>query len=92
MDAVRGEAAAGGTEWAWRLAMADRACCCTARPVVVVVLPPTADRPHPTDLLLCGHHFHAARPALVAAGARVYGADGPLIGDAEEHGDPVQVG
>jgi len=54
----------------WRaLSMAERACCCPARPVVVVVIPPAAGRDHPTDLLLCGHHYRAARAALAAVGA-----------------------
>lgn len=32
------------------------ACCCPARAMVQVVMPPTAARPHETDMLLCGHH------------------------------------
>jgi hypothetical protein len=48
-----------------------RSCCCPARPVVRVTMPPTADRPHPVDLWLCGHHYRASLAALVAAGARV---------------------
>ena len=34
-------------------------------------MPPTAARPHETDLLLCGHHYRASRTALAAAGAVV---------------------
>lgn len=49
----------------------DQACCCVARAVVRVVMPPTPDRPHETELLLCGHHYRVARGALAAAGARV---------------------
>jgi hypothetical protein len=55
-----------------RHVMADRACCCPARPVVTVIVPPAPGRPHPVDLLLCGHHFRASRAALAAAGAAVY--------------------
>lgn len=51
---------------------ADRACCCPAYPVVRVVMPPTPQRPHRTDLLLCGHHYRVSRKALAAAGAAVY--------------------
>jgi hypothetical protein len=47
------------------------ACCCPARAMVQVVMPPTAARPHETDLLLCGHHYRASRTALAAAGAVV---------------------
>lgn len=50
---------------------ADPACCCPAWPVVQVIMPATADRPHETDLLLCAHHYRASRRALDAAGAVV---------------------
>ena len=61
------------------LEVAARACCCPARPVVTVVMPPTASRPHPVDLLLCGHHFRVSQAALQAAGAAVYDETGLLI-------------
>ncbi len=47
------------------------ACCCPARPVVQVIMPPTATRPHRTELLLCGHHYRVSRQALAAAHATV---------------------
>ena len=47
------------------------ACCCPANPVVRVVMPAIAARPHPTELLLCGHHYRVSREALAAAGATV---------------------
>jgi hypothetical protein len=47
------------------------ACCCPARPVVRVIMPATAERTHPVDLWLCGHHFRASLQALLAAGATV---------------------
>jgi hypothetical protein len=50
---------------------ADQACCCVARAVVRVVMPPAPGRPHETELLLCGHHYRASRAALAAAHARV---------------------
>ena len=53
---------------AWR---EDRACCCPAQPVVRVIMPPTPQRPHSVDLLLCGHHYRVSRPALAAARARI---------------------
>jgi hypothetical protein len=49
----------------------DQACCCVARAVVRVVLPPAPGRPHETELLLCGHHYRVSRDALAAAHARV---------------------
>ncbi len=50
-------------------AAGDRSCCCPARPQVKAMMPPTADRPHPVDLWLCGHHYRLSRAALEAAGA-----------------------
>jgi hypothetical protein len=32
-------------------------------------MPPTADRPHEVELLLCGHHFRRSQWTLAAAGA-----------------------
>lgn len=49
----------------------SRACCCPARPVVKVIMPPTADRPRPVDLWLCGHHYRASFAALQLVGARI---------------------
>jgi hypothetical protein len=68
----------------WRAARhASRACCCPARPVVVAVIPPAPGRPRPTDLLLCGHHYRVARPALTVADAMVLDLDGvPVTGPA----------
>jgi hypothetical protein len=55
---------------------AERACCCPAKPAVVAVLPPGPGRDHPTDLLLCGHHYRASRQALELAGATVLAEGG----------------
>ena len=49
-----------------------QACCCPARPMFKVVMPPTATRPRPVDLWLCGHHYLASRAALKSAGAQVH--------------------
>jgi hypothetical protein len=61
------------------LRVGERACCCTAWPVVRVVMPATANRPDPVDLLLCGHHYRAGQGALRTAGAAVYDEKGALI-------------
>lgn len=68
----------------WRAARrSDRACCCPAGPAVIAIMPPVPGRPHPTDLLLCGHHYRAYREALAAAGATLLDLDGlPVAGDA----------
>jgi hypothetical protein len=50
---------------------AGRACCCPAKAMVRVTMPPTQARPHHTDLLLCGHHYRVSRQSLAGAGARV---------------------
>ena len=69
----------------WRaLSTAERACCCPAKPVVVVVVPPTAGRDHPTDLLLCGHHYRAARAVLAAAHALAFDRAGRLVSQAAQ--------
>jgi hypothetical protein len=62
--------------WRASLRRADRACCCPARPSVVVIMPPTADRGRPADLLLCGHHFRVHEYALARAGAAVFDVNG----------------
>ena len=49
--------------------MSDTACCCPSRPVVGVLMPPTSDRPHPVELLMCGHHFRLSQWTLAATGA-----------------------
>ena len=64
------------------LTVADRSCCCAARPAVTVIMPPAPGRLHPVDLLLCGHHYQAGRAALRAAGATVY----------DEAGVPIMTG
>ena len=47
--------------------MDDRACCCSARPVVRVLMPATPSRPYRVELLLCGHHFRLSQWTLAAA-------------------------
>ena len=64
------------------IGVAERACCCPARPVIRAVMPATASRPEPVDLLLCGHHYRASLAALLAAGAAVYDDRGVLIAGA----------
>jgi hypothetical protein len=49
----------------------DRACCCPAQPVVRAIIPPSPQRRHSVDLLLCGHHYRVSRQALAAARARI---------------------
>jgi hypothetical protein len=55
------------------------ACCCPANPVVRVVMPATAARPHRTELLLCGHHYRVSCQALAAANATVTELLGPEV-------------
>jgi hypothetical protein len=66
-------------DWRGPRALGDRACCCPARPVVRVLMPPTPARPHPVDLLLCGHHYRVSRAALAAAGAVVFDDTGEIV-------------
>ena len=62
-------------KWRSLVTSASQACCCPARPAVVVLMPPALGRPHRTDLLLCRHHYRASRQALTAAGATVLDPD-----------------
>jgi hypothetical protein len=73
------------------LDLGNRACCCPARPVMRVLIPPAPARPHSSDLLLCGHHYRASRAALAAAGAVIMDdrRNGGTIVTAHEPGDPV---
>jgi hypothetical protein len=59
--------------------LADRSCCCPARPVVRVISPATSERPHSVDLLLCGHHYLASRAALAAANAVAIDETGAVL-------------
>ena len=69
----------------------DRACCCPARPVVRVIMPPAPGRAHPVDLLLCGHHYRTSRVALAATGAAIEGLPGRAgAAQAALLGDPHQ--
>jgi len=71
--------------------LADQACCCVARAVVRVVMPPTAGRPHETELLLCSHHYRISRAALAAAHATVSELPGSAADAAAWfHDDPGQ--
>lgn len=71
------------------LRSAGRACCCPARPAVVVIMPPAPGRPHLTELLLCGHHCRVSQMALAVAGATAFSTDGiPLTLGHEAAGPP----
>ena len=65
--------------WSGPPRLAGPSCCCPARPVVKVLLPPAPARPHPVDLLLCGHHYLVSRAALVSAGAAVIDQTGAVV-------------
>ncbi|HEY5354816.1 MAG TPA: hypothetical protein VIK57_20415 [Streptosporangiaceae bacterium] len=68
----------------WRaLRFADRACCCAARPATVVIMSPAPGRSHPTDLLLCGHHYRASQMALAVAGTAVFTVAGDPVTSAD---------
>jgi len=69
----------------------ERACCCPARPMVTVMMPPIPGRPYPIDLLLCGHHYRVSQAALRAAGVTVYDQAGaPITGGVSDHQDSRQ--
>ncbi len=72
------------------LPVTARACCCPARPVVTVVMPPAPGRPHRVDLLLCGHHYHVSQEALSAAGAADYDQTGALVAAGATRPEPAE--
>ena len=71
--------------------LGDRACCCPARPVVRVRIPPAPARRHSVDLLLCGHHYRTSCAALAAAGAVIMDdrRSSGTIATEYELGDPM---
>ena len=75
----RAKAADEQAAWSGPPPLADRSCCCPARPVVKVLIPPSSARPHPVDLLLCGHHYLATRGALAAVNAVAMDETGSLL-------------
>ncbi len=86
-----GTAPEDGAAWSRRPDLGDRACCCPARPVVRVLIPPASARPHSVDLLLCGHHYRASCAALAAAGAVIMDdrrGGGTIVAE-YELGDPL---
>jgi hypothetical protein len=69
----------------WRaVSLASRACCCPSRPAVIAIMPASPDRPHATELLLCGHHYRRSRRALAAAGATVLDPNGVRVSPQQE--------
>jgi hypothetical protein len=58
--------------------MDNQSCCCPSRAVARVVMPPTAERPHEVELLLCGHHLRLSQGTLAAAGAEISVMPGEL--------------
>ena len=48
---------------------------------MIAVMPPAPGRPHPTDLLLCWHHYRACRQGLTAGGATIIRMDGTAVAD-----------
>lgn len=72
----------------WRSArLAEHACCCSATPAVIAVMPAAPSRPHETELLLCAHHYRVSQHALDRAGATALNVGGRPV-----DGDPWSVG
>lgn len=61
--------------------LADRGCCCLAKPVVVAVMPSTGHDQQPVDIHLCAHHYRLSRTALAEAGAVVFDGAGLPVTD-----------
>ena len=52
--------------------------------MVRVIMPPTAERAHPVELLLCGHHFRLSQWTLATAGTVAQNMRGDVAGRASE--------
>jgi len=74
-----GQAADGPPGWFGPPRLAERSCCCPARPVVMVLIPPVSARRHAVDLLLCGHHYQSSKAALAAVGAVAVDETGTIV-------------
>ena len=83
----RATAAGDQAAWSGPPPLADRGCCCPARPVVKVLIPPGSARPYTADLLLCGHHYLASRAALAAVNAVAIDETGAVLEPASTEGD-----
>jgi hypothetical protein len=66
------QASADPDSWIKSLTTAERACCCSAKPTTVAVLPPRPGHANQADLLLCNHHYRAAKAGLEKAGAEIH--------------------
>ncbi len=69
----------GTAGWSGPPPLAERSCCCPARPVVRVLIRPAGQRRLPADLLLCGHHYLVSKAALAAVGAAVIDEAGSVV-------------
>jgi hypothetical protein len=63
--------------------VSDRADCCVATAAYRVVLPATAERRGPAELLLCGHHTRTGWPALARLNAAVFDGGNRLVASAD---------
>jgi hypothetical protein len=63
---------------------ADRACCCTAKPAVIAIMPPSPTRQKRVELLFCMHHYRASGVGLGEAGALIVGPDGHRLGEVRD--------
>jgi hypothetical protein len=77
--AAAGKATDSQAGWFGPSRLAERSCCCPARPVVMVLIPPASARQHPVDLLLCGHHYLSSKAALAVVGAVVMDETGAIV-------------
>lgn len=61
--------------------LADRACCCPAKPAVVAVLPINGHDRQAVDIHLCLHHYRLSSTALTEADAVVFDGSGMPVED-----------
>jgi len=54
-------------------------------------MPASDRRPHPTEVLLCAHHYRASKLALAAAGATVLRMNGDRVASSDGLGADLVV-
>lgn len=77
--ATRAQPSLGRPRSGQALRLDERACCCSAPPLVRVVLVRDEPSVHAVDILLCGHHYRGSHEALSRLGALVFDRTGYLL-------------
>ena len=75
----RAQPASGRPRSGQAVRLDERSCCCSAPPLVRVILVLDDPSAHAVDILLCGHHYRGSHEALSRLGALVFDRSGYLL-------------